>query len=97
MVAPGVAYGMGRVAQAMTEDQGIELELLFDLPEARQWPLAGNSPKDNAKASQGVEQLRGLIELTCVAVVNDGMAGFTGQRSQFAIMVRDWVFIAKAI
>ena len=24
MVAPGVGYGMGRVAQAMAEDQGIE-------------------------------------------------------------------------
>ena len=96
MVPAGVGYGMGRVAQAMAEDQGTELELLSDLPEARQWLLAGNSSKNNAKSSQGVEELRGLIELTCVAVVNGGVAGFTGQRSQFAIMVRYRVFLAKA-
>jgi len=51
VVAPGFGYGMGRVAQAMAEDQEIELELFFDLPEARQWLLAGNSSKDNAKSS----------------------------------------------
>ena len=33
------------------KSQGIELELFFDLPEARQWLLAGNSPKDNAESS----------------------------------------------
>jgi hypothetical protein len=49
VVPAGVGYGMGRVAQAMTEDQGFEL--LFDLPEARQWLQVGNSPKDNAKSS----------------------------------------------
>ena len=51
VVAPGVGYGMGRVAQAMAEYQGIEFELFFDLPEARQWLLGGNSSKDNAKSS----------------------------------------------
>jgi hypothetical protein len=43
--------GLAQRLGPMTEDQGIESELFSDLPEARQWLLAGNLPKDNAESS----------------------------------------------